>query len=263
MSIDTKRLSGKNCFVTGSVGSIGFDVSRRYGEYGANVFMFDKDPDIVKSAELLRTQGFSATGIELDLTNHGTVIHCFKELIEHNGPVFSLVNCVGMTNIMPFEKTPPGLWKKMIETNLFCTVNCIQGVIASMREQREGKIILMASKAGRTGSKYMTVYGAAKGAIVTLTQALAQEYAAYNINVNCICPDIVDESGMWINVVSEQYSETLNVDKDAVRELYEGKVPLGRFATKEDISDMIVFYTISADDCTGQSINITGGRFMH
>jgi 2-hydroxycyclohexanecarboxyl-CoA dehydrogenase len=226
------------------------------------VILLDINPQVLDSAELLTKAGYLAKGYVLDVTDAEMVSKCFKEIVNENGPVYVLVNSAGIMEISPFEETTPQLWKRVLDINLLGTVYCIQGVIASMREQCCGKIINFASKAGKTGSKLMTVYGASKGGIITLTQALAQEYAAYGININCICPDIIDDSGVWAQA-NKMYSKNLHMSPGEVKKLYESKVPLGHFATKEDITDIVCFYTISGNDCTGQSINVTGGRFMH
>lgn len=262
MSLDMSQIKGKLCVVTGSARSVGFDISKRYAAYGAVVIMLDINPHVVEAAKELCECGGHAEGYVLDVTDSIAVAARFQDIIKNHGPVYALVNAAGIMEISPFEETTPEIWERVWRINVMGTVNCIQGAIGSMREQRRGKIINFASKAGKTGSKLMTVYGASKGAIITMTQALAQEYAQYRLNINCLCPDIIDDSGVWAQA-NRMYSENLRMSPEEVKELYESKVPLGRFATKEDITDVVCFYTISGDDCTGQSINITGGRFMH
>ena len=261
MSLDTERIRGKLCVLTGAAQSIGFDIGKRYAEYGANVVLIDINPAVINSALILTEKGHAAQGYVLDVTDHDSVMDVFAEVTSKHGPVFSLVNAAGIMEISPFEDTTPALWQKVININLLGTVNCIQGAIGGMREAREGKIMNFSSKAGKMGSKLMTVYGASKGAIITLTQALAMEYAEYRLNINCLCPDIIDDTGVW-HQASAMYSSNLAMPPEEVKQLYQSKVPLGRFATKEDVTDMVCFYTISGDDCTGQAINITGGRCM-
>lgn len=263
MALDVKRLEKKVCVVTGAARSIGLAVAERFAGYGATVVMLDVNPLVLEEAEKLQKAGKDVHGYIADLTDHDTVMRLFDQVVETYGPVFSLVNAAGVGAIGHFEDTRPEEWERVLKINVLGTVYCIQGAIRSMREQGEGKIINMASKAGKSGSKFMTVYGASKGAIITLTQALAQEYAPHHININCLCPDIVKDTGIANEVVFRNYSECYGMSEEEVVEMYEKKVPLGRFATREDLCDVISFYTISADDCTGQSINVTGGRTMH
>ncbi len=263
MSLDPSQLKGRVCVVTGSARSIGLYVAQRFASYGAKVYMLDFSPAVLEEAEALRRQGMDAFGSILDVTDHDAVIARFDQIVAESGPVYALVNCAGVGGSCPFEDTTPAMWQRVFSINVFGTVNCIQGAVRSMREAREGKIINFSSKTGKTGSKLMTVYGSSKGAIVILTQSLAQEYAEHNVHVNCVCPDIIRGTGMWDGTVVQTYARDYGMTEDEVNAMYEKKVPLGHFATMEDVTDVVAFLTISGEDCTGQSINITGGRFMH
>ena len=263
MSLDTTVIKYKNCVVSGGAGSMGFDVAKRYAEYGARTFLIDLTPAVLQKAEELRAQGYEAYGIQLDITDHDKVMKTFDEITAEYGALFALCNCAGIGENCSFEETTPEMWKKVLNVNLLGAVYCCKAAIRSMREAREGKIINLASKAEKTGSKLMTVYGASKGALITFTQALAQEYAGYNIHVNAVCPDIIADTGIWEKQVCPNYMRDLNMTREEVTKLYTGKVPLGHFARMEDVTDAICYLTISANDSTGQSLNITGGRFMH
>ncbi|MDR0863436.1 MAG: SDR family oxidoreductase, partial [Candidatus Symbiothrix sp.] len=106
-------------------------------------------------------------------------------------------------------------------------------------------------------------YCAAKGAIISFTQALAYELADYNINVNCVCPGITDNSGVWASV-SAGYTVNLKMPKDEVVKKFTSKVPLKRLATVQDVASAPAFLASpGADYMTGQAINVTGGREMH
>lgn len=262
MSLNCEVLKGKHCVVTGSVRSMGYAIAESYCASGASVSMIDLNPGILDAAAGLRAKGYEATGYVLDITDRDRVMETFAAMIDKYGPVYSLVNAAGVGEIGPFEDEMPSVWEKVWRVNVMGTVYCIQAAIPSMREQRQGKIMNLASKAGKVGSKLMTVYGASKGAVITLTQALAQEYAKFGLNINCLCPDIVDDTGIWEEVVQVNYARDYGITPEEVRKMYENKVPLGRFVSLEDITDMVMFYTISGHDCTGQSINLTGGRVM-
>ena len=263
MSLNTDRIKNKNCVVSGAAGSMGFDVASRYAEYGARVFLIDYAPSVFDKTKELTDKGYTAYGIRLDITDHDAVIAAFDQIVAEYGPVFALCNCASIGATCKFEETTPELWKKILNVNLLGTVYCCQGAIRSMREAGEGKIINLASKAGKTGSKLMTVYGASKGAMITLTQALAQEYAQYHVHVNAVCPDIIGGTGIWETQVCPNYMRDLDMTREEVTRMYEAKVPLGHFASMEDVTDAICYLTISANDSTGQSLNVTGGRFMH
>ena len=108
----------------------------------------------------------------------------------------------------------------------------------------------------------MAAYCGAKGAIISITQAMAYEYAKQNIKVNCLCPGNVEKTGVW-GSVSKGYVENLKMDEEAVVKQFTSKVPLGRLARIDDIVAFVKFLTVDGDYCTGQAFNVTGGREMH
>ena len=262
MALDTNRIQGRLCIITGAAKSIGFEIAKRYLDYGARVVLLDIDPKVVERAEELKKAGYQAFGIVLDVTNRKEVLRVFSGIIEEFGDVFALVNSAGIADVRHFEEVTEEIWERMFKVNVFGTAYCIQGVIENMKKNNAGRIINFSSKAGKEGSSLMTCYGASKGAIITLTQALAKEFAKFHIHINCLCPDITDDTGVW-DVVRARYTENLRLDENEVIKMYTDKVPLGRFVSKEDIADIVTFYTISGDSCTGQAINVTGGRTMH
>ena len=127
---------------------------------------------------------------------------------------------------------------------------------------KDGRIINFSSKSGTSGSAIMAAYSGAKGAIIAITQAMACELARDNIKVNCLCPGIVEKTGMWSSV-SKGYVETLKMEEDAVVKQFTAKVPLGRLCRIEDVVAFVSFLTVDGDYCTGQAFNVTGGREMH
>lgn len=262
MSLDSDRLKGKVCVVTGAAKSIGFEIAKKYCEQGAKVVLIDIDPLVEKSAADLSAAGYIAKGIVLDITDRKAVLECFKNIIGQFGDIYALVNNAGVVDQRPFEENDEKILDRMFKVNVYGTVYCIQGVIESMKKNKEGKIINFASKSGKTGSALMAPYSAAKGAVITLTQALAYEYAPFNLNINSICPGITDATGVWSNV-SAGYIDNLKLPKEEVVKKFTAKVPLGRLTDKQDVVDFVFFLTVSGDYCTGQAFNITGGREMH
>jgi NAD(P)-dependent dehydrogenase (short-subunit alcohol dehydrogenase family) len=126
-----------------------------------------------------------------------------------------------------------------------------------------GSIVNFSSKSGKTGSALMSAYSAAKAAIIGLTQALAFELAPHRIRVNCVCPGITEDTGVWSNVSSD-YVRNMNLPIEEVVKKFTSKVPLGRLARVDDVVNMTCYLASDrADYMTGQAINITGGREMH
>lgn len=259
MSVDLK---GKTCVVTGSAKSIGLGIVEMYCGLGARVAMIDIDPEVATQAERLAKAGHSVRGYVLDITDRAAVLACFTDIAKSLGDVFALANVAGAVDQQPFEEITPERLDRMNRININGSVWCAQGALATMKRYNDGRIINFSSKSGKTGSAIMAAYCGAKGAIISITQAMAYEYAKQNIKVNCLCPGIVEKTGVW-GSVSKGYVETLKMEEAAVVKQFTAKVPLGRLARIDDIVAFVKFLTVDGDYCTGQSFNVTGGREMH
>jgi NAD(P)-dependent dehydrogenase (short-subunit alcohol dehydrogenase family) len=262
MSLNADNLKNKVCVVTGSAKSIGFGVAKKYAEQGAKVAMIDIDPAVEKSAEELNALGYTVKSYLLNITDRNAVLKTFEQIVNDLGDIYALANIAGVVDNRPFEENDDTVFDKMFKVNVYGTAWCIQGALPSMKKNKDGKIINFASKSGKTGSALMGPYSAAKGAVIVLTQALAFEYAPYNIKINSICPGITDATGVWSNV-SAGYIENLKMEREAVVKKFTEKVPLGRLTDIIDVVDFVFFLTVSGEYCTGQAFNVTGGREMH
>lgn len=262
MSLSSDKLKGKTCIVTGAAKSIGLRIATKYAQSGAFVILIDINPEVEEAAFSLMKKGFNTRGIILDITNRDRVLECFYRLSDEFGGINVLVNNAGAVDQRPFEENTEEVLDRMFKVNVYGTAYCTQGVIPGMKRMNSGKIINFSSKSGKTGSALMGPYSSAKGAVITLTQALALEYAKYNIKINAVCPGITDATGVWSNV-SSGYIKNLNLSREEVIKQFTSKVPLGRLTEIEDVVDFVFFLTVSGDYCTGQAFNITGGREMH
>ncbi|MEI6874839.1 MAG: SDR family NAD(P)-dependent oxidoreductase [Spirochaetota bacterium] len=259
MSVD---LRGRTCVVTGSAKSIGLGIAEMYLGLGAKVAMIDIDPEVALRAEALARGGAAVRGYVLDITDQKAVMACFEDVAEKLGDVFALANVAGAVDQQPFDEITPERLDRMNRININGSVWCAQGALRTMRKHHDGRIINFSSKSGKTGSAIMAAYSGAKGAIISVTQAMAFELAKDNIKVNCLCPGIVEKTGVW-GVVSKGYVENLKMAEDAVVKQFTAKVPLGRLCRIEDVVAFVKFLTIDGDYCTGQAFNVTGGREMH
>jgi NAD(P)-dependent dehydrogenase (short-subunit alcohol dehydrogenase family) len=259
MSVDLK---GKTCVVTGSAKSIGLGIVEMYYGLGARVAMIDIDPEVKRQAERLAKAGHPVRGYVVDITDRAAVLACFKDIAKSLGDVFALANVAGAVDQQSFEEITPERLDRMNRININGSVWCAQGALATMKKYNDGRIINFSSKSGKTGSAIMAAYCGAKGAIISITQAMAYEYAKQNIKVNCLCPGIVEKTGVW-GSVSKGYVENLKMEEEAVVKQFTAKVPLGRLARIDDIVAFVKFLTVDGDYCTGQAFNVTGGREMH
>ena len=262
MSLTSDRIQGKVCVVTGAAKSIGFAIAEKYAQSGAKVVLIDIDPLVEASAKSLADKGYTAKAYVLNITNRDAVLKCFEDIVATYGDVYALVNNAGVVDTRPFEENDEAILDKMFKVNVYGASYCMQGALPSMKKNKQGKIINFASKSGKTGSALMGPYSAAKGAVIVLTQALAFEYASYNLNINAVCPGITDATGVWSSV-SKGYVENMKMERDEIVKKFTAKVPLGRLTDIQDVVEFVFFLTVSGDYCTGQAFNITGGREMH
>ncbi|UCF96460.1 MAG: SDR family oxidoreductase [Spirochaetaceae bacterium] len=258
MSVD---LRDKVCVVTGAARSIGLALAKRYAEDGAKVAMIDVNPAVQEEAEKLSAAGELRSYV-VDITDREAVLACFAKIQGDLGPVYCLVNNAGLVDQRPFQEITPEQMDRMMRVNVHGTLYCIQGAVISMQSLEDGRIINFSSKSGKTGSALMAHYSAAKGAIISLTHALAFELADKNIKVNCVCPGIVQATGVW-EQVSSAYTKNLGMPLEEVKKKFTAKIPLGRLTEIEDVVSFVHFLTVSGDYCTGQAFNITGGREVH
>ncbi|MDR1896100.1 MAG: SDR family oxidoreductase [Prevotellaceae bacterium] len=251
--------SGKTALVTGAAGAIGKTVALQLAEYGATVVITDLKEEQVQAA----ASELGCIGMAADVTKWEQVKKVVDFTLDRYGRIDILVNVAGIVGQGLVEDITEEEWDRMFDVNCKGTFLFTKYVVPQMKANKYGKIINYSSKSGKTGSALMSHYCAAKGAIISFTQALAYELADYGINVNCVCPGITDNSGVWANV-SAGYTVNLNMPKDEVVKKFTAKIPLKRLATVQDVAAVTAFLaSAGADYMTGQAINITGGREMH
>jgi NAD(P)-dependent dehydrogenase (short-subunit alcohol dehydrogenase family) len=259
MGIDLK---GKVCVVTGAARSIGLAVAEKYCEHGASVALIDILPEVMDQADRLKKEGYNVAGYILNITDQDAVMACFDVIAKDLGDVFALANIAGAVDQQSIEEMSPARIDKMMQINFNGTVYCVQGALKTMKNYKDGRIINFASKSGKTGSALMGAYSGAKGAIISLTHALAFELAGDQIKVNCLCPGIVDATGVWTSV-SKGYIENMKMERDEIVDKFTAKIPLQRLAAIDDIVAWCEFLTIHGDYNTGQAFNVSGGREVH
>lgn len=258
--------TGKTALITGAAGAIGKQVAKDMTKYGAKVFITDLKQDAVDAAAAeVSAEGQECKGIEANITQEDqvvAVVDAAKEFL--GGKIDILVNVAGSAgdgnNI---ENVTEDEWEFAFAVNCKGSFFFVKHVVPLMKENGYGKILNYSSKSGKTGSALMVPYSAAKGAIIAFTQGLAFELAKHNINVNCVCPGITDNSGVW-DKVSADYIKNMNAPRDEIVKTFTSKVPLGRLAYLSDVSNTSCYLcSDAAQYMTGQAINITGGREMH
>jgi 2-hydroxycyclohexanecarboxyl-CoA dehydrogenase len=231
-----RGLKGKTAIVTGGAAGIGAAIVERLKAEGTRVVVFD-----LKGTP------------SVDITDYEAV----KKAVDAAGPVDILVNNAGWDMFKPFLKTDPAFWQKIISINLVGPMNLLHTVLPGMVARGGGKVVNIASDAGRVGSSGEAPYSACKGGIIAMTKTLARELATKGVRLNTVCPGLT-ETGMLESFM------TGAGNPDKLREAYTRAVPIGRLGKPEDIAGAVLF--LASDDAefiTGQTISVSGGLTMH
>lgn len=256
--------SGKVALITGAAGAIGKGIAMDFSRKGARVFITDLKQNAVDAAVGEVAAIGPCQGLAGDVAQEQDVIKIVEAARSaFAGRIDILVNVAGIVAQGPVEKISVAEWEKIFAVNVTGTFLFTKHVVPLMKANKYGKIVNFSSKSGKTGSALMSHYSAAKAAIMGFTQALAYELADSNINVNCVCPGITDNTGVWTSV-SAGYIQNLGKSREEVVKQFTSKVPLKRLASVDDVVAVTSFLcSKGADYMTGQAINITGGREMH
>ncbi len=255
---------GRTVLVTGAAGAIGKGIAQDFCANGGKVFITDlSQAGVDATVKDLQKLG-QCHGLAGDVTSEADVVKIVEATKKaFGGGIDVLVNVAGIVGQGKVEDLKVEDWDKMFAVNCRGSFLFIKHVVPLMKEKKYGKIINFSSKSGKTGSALMSHYSAAKAAIIGLTQSLAYELADYKINVNCVCPGITENTGVWSNV-SAGYIQNLNLPREEVVKKFSEKVPLKRLAAIKDVVAITSFLGSEGSDyMTGQAINITGGREMH
>jgi len=252
----------KTALITGAAGAIGKAIAAALLETGARVFITDLKQDAVDAAAA--ELGPRCKGLAADVAAEEQVkpvVDAAKAFL--GGKIDILVNCAGIIAQGRIEDLTVESWDKVFAVNCRGTFLFSKHVVPIMKQHGYGKIVNFSSKTGKTGSALMCHYSGAKAAIMGMTQSMAYELAKDNITVNCVCPGITDNTGVW-QQCSADYIENLGKSREEVVKQFTSKIPLGRLATIPDVVGMVLYLAHPTSDyMTGQSINITGGREMH
>ena len=259
------EFENKVILVTGAAGSIGKGIAEKFLSEGGKVFLTDLNGELLeRTNNEMKKKGYVCQCLTADVTNHEQVKSVVRKTLEaFGGGIDVLVNVAGIMATAKVEDIEEKEWDLVFDVNCKGTFLFVKEVVPIMKKQMSGKIVNFSSKSGKTGSALLSHYSSAKAAIIGFTQALAYELADYGINVNCLCPGITENTGVW-DAASSGYIKNMGLTREEVINKFTTKVPLKRLARVEDIVALTYFMsTKGADYMTGQAINLTGGREMH
>jgi 2-hydroxycyclohexanecarboxyl-CoA dehydrogenase len=245
------RLDGKSAVVTGAASGIGRATAEAFALAGAKVVLGDINEEGGEAAAgAIAVRGGNAEFIRLDVTDPASVESFRSAALALHGGIDVLASVAGWGRTEPFVENTPDLWRKLIDLNLLGTIMITRAFIDPMIERRSGKVVTVASDAGRVGSLGETVYSGAKGGVIAFTKGLAREMARYNITVNCVCPGPTD-------------TPLMAAVPDKMKEAFSRVTPMHRLAKPAEIADAILFFASPHSDfITGQVLSVSGGLTM-
>ncbi|WP_417686715.1 L-iditol 2-dehydrogenase [Roseibium sp.] len=254
------RLEGKSALITGAARGIGKAFAKAYIAEGAKVAIADINLEGAKAAAAdLGTQAYA---VALDVTDQASIDAAIKAVEEKTGGIDILVNNAALFDLAPITEITRDSYDRLFSINVSGTLFMLQSAARSMIARgKGGKIINMASQAGRRGEPLVGVYCATKAAVISLTQSAGLNLIEHGINVNAIAPGVVD--GEHWDGVDALFAKFENRPLGEKKRLVGEAVPFGRMGTAEDLTGMAVFLASKeADYIVAQTYNVDGGNWM-
>ncbi len=245
----TLNLEDQVFVVTGGSRGIGLEIARLLLEQAARVVICGRKEEGLEAASHELDGGSRLLAVPTHIGKSDAVDRLFEMTVEKFGALDGLVNNVGMNIATGVVDADPGLWQKIIDTNLNGTYLCARKAGQMMREQKKGKIVSISSIAARRAAPFMGIYGVAKAGIEMMTRVMAQELAPFNIQVNAVAP------GMVKTKFSQPFWSNAEIHEQVVK-----AIPLGRIAEPADVAWPVLFLCSQASDfITGQTLMVDGG----
>lgn len=239
--------AGRHAVVTGGAAGLGYGIAERLIASGGSVTLWDRDEATAgKAAAALGPKAFA---VKVDVAQQPSVAAAMAATLAHSQRIDALVNSAGITG--PNTKLwdyPVDDWRQVMEVNINGVFLCCREVVARMRAQGYGRIVNIASVAGKEGNPNASAYSASKAAVVALTKSLGKELADTGIRVNCVTPAAV-KTAIFDQMTPEHIAFMLS------------KIPMGRFGTVEEVAAMVGW--LCTEDCsfsTGAVFDLSGGR---
>jgi 2-dehydro-3-deoxy-L-rhamnonate dehydrogenase (NAD+) len=240
-------MKGRHAVITGGATGLGYAIAQRMLASGASVTLWDRDtPALSKACAELGSQ---SRGVTVDVAEHASVVAAVSQTLKQSPAIDALVNCAGITG--PNTKVwsyPVADWQQVMQVNLNGLFYCCREITPHMRERNYGRIVNIASVAGKDGNPNASAYSASKAAVMALTKSLGKELADTGIRVNCVTPAAV-KTAIFDQMTPEHIAFMLS------------KIPMGRFGTPEEVAAMVSW--LCTEDCsfsTGAVFDLSGGR---
>jgi len=238
---------GRHAVVTGGASGLGYAIAERLVQSGGHVTLWDRDEEAARRA--VQGLGGSADAVAVDVADLASVQEAVRRTTAAAGRIDALVNCAGITgpNARLWDY-PPEAWRAVFDVNVHGTFHCAREVAPLMRAQGYGRIVNIASVAGKDGNPNASAYSASKAAVIALTKSLGKELADVDVRVNCVTPAAV-KTAIFDQMTPEHIQFMLS------------KIPMGRFGTPQEVAALVCW--LCTEECsfsTGAVFDLSGGR---
>jgi 2-dehydro-3-deoxy-L-rhamnonate dehydrogenase (NAD+) len=244
-------LKGRHAVITGGASGLGYAISQRMIASGAKVTWWDVNTEVMAHASkaINAETGADVHCEKVDVTQHSSVVAALANTLAKRPKVDILVNSAGITGPnVKLADYPPDAWAQVLNVNLNGTFHCCRELAAHMQTNHYGRIVNIASVAGKDGNPNASAYSASKAAVIALTKSLGKELANSGVLVNCVTPAAV-KTAMFDQMTPEHIAFMLS------------KIPMGRFGNTDEVAAMVSW--LCTEDCsfsTGAVFDLSGGR---
>ena len=243
----SEEFANKVVIITGAGSGIGKETAQRMIDNGAKVALWDYNQETLDSIQ--NKLGKNSLSVNVDVSDEASVKNAANKVRNNIGTPSILVNCAGVAGInASIEKTDPNEWRRVININLTGTFLCCREIIADMVNKGYGRIINIASVAGKEGNPNAAHYSASKSGVITFTRSLGKELAETGVLVNCITPAVIE-------------TEMLSQVSDEHKAYMVSKIPMGRMGQPNEVAALICW--LSSKECsysTAAAFDLSGGR---
>ncbi|WP_306318226.1 MULTISPECIES: 3-oxoacyl-ACP reductase FabG [unclassified Streptomyces] len=247
--------------VTGATSGIGLAVTRLLAERGHRVYLCARTQDTVdRTVKELRGEGLEVDGTACDVRSSDDITRFVRSAVDRYGPVDVLVNNAGRSGGGPTAGIADDLWEDVVATNLTSVFRMTREVLnaGGMSAKDSGRVVNIASTAGKQGVVLGAPYSATKHGVVGFTKSLGNELAPTGITVNAVCPGYVETP--MAERVRQGYAAAYDATEEEILKKFQAKIPLGRYSTPEEVAGLVGYLvTDTAASITAQALNVCGG----